>query len=55
MRLVTSGLSNKQVARELARSEGTVKIHLHNVYRKLNLGSRTALTAYALGRAVNGD
>lgn len=50
MRLVTSGLSNKQVARQLALSEGTVKIHLHNVYRKLNLGSRTALTAYALGR-----
>jgi len=55
MRLVTSGLSNKQVARELAVSEGTVKIHLHNVYRKLNLGSRTALTAYALGRGTNGD
>ena len=55
MRLVTSGLSNKQVARELALSEGTVKIHLHNVYRKLNLGSRTALTAYALGRTLNGD
>jgi DNA-binding NarL/FixJ family response regulator len=50
MRLVTSGLSNKQVARELALSEGTVKIHLHNVYRKLNLASRTALAAYALGR-----
>jgi DNA-binding NarL/FixJ family response regulator len=49
MRLVTSGLSNKQVARQLALSEGTVKIHLHNVYRKLNLGSRNALTAYALG------
>jgi DNA-binding NarL/FixJ family response regulator len=49
MQLVTSGLSNKQVARQLALSEGTVKIHLHNVYRKLNLGSRTALTAYALG------
>jgi DNA-binding NarL/FixJ family response regulator len=52
MRLVTSGLSNKQVARELALSEGTVKIHLHNVYRKLNLSSRTALTAYALGRGM---
>lgn len=49
MRLVTSGLSNKQIARQLALSEGTVKIHLHNVYRKLDLGSRTALTAYALG------
>ena len=55
MRLVTSGLSNKQVARQLALSEGTVKIHLHNVYRKLNLGSRTALTAYALGRVTNSE
>jgi DNA-binding NarL/FixJ family response regulator len=55
MRLVTSGLSNKQVARQLALSEGTVKIHLHNVYRKLNLGSRTALTAYALGRTTNSE
>jgi DNA-binding NarL/FixJ family response regulator len=55
MRLVTSGLSNKQVARQLALSEGTVKIHLHNVYRKLNLGSRTALTAYALGRVANSE
>jgi DNA-binding NarL/FixJ family response regulator len=55
MRLVTSGLSNKQVARQLALSEGTVKIHLHNVYRKLNLGSRTALTAYALGRVGNSE
>jgi DNA-binding NarL/FixJ family response regulator len=55
MRLVTSGLSNKQVARQLALSEGTVKIHLHNVYRKLNLGSRTALTAYALGRTANSE
>jgi DNA-binding NarL/FixJ family response regulator len=50
MRLVTAGLSNKQVARQLALSEGTVKIHLHNVYRKLNLPSRTALAAYALGQ-----
>jgi two-component system nitrate/nitrite response regulator NarL len=50
IRLVSAGLSNKQVARELTLSEGTVKIHLHNVYRKLSLSSRTALTAYALGK-----
>ena len=55
MRLVTAGLSNKQVARQLALSEGTVKIHLHNVYRKLNLGSRTALTVYALGRVGSSE
>jgi DNA-binding NarL/FixJ family response regulator len=50
MRLVASGLSNKHIARRLDLSEGTVKIHLHNVYRKLNLSSRTALTAYAFAR-----
>ena len=32
--LVTHGLSNKKVARELGLREGTVKIHLHNIYRK---------------------
>jgi DNA-binding NarL/FixJ family response regulator len=50
MRLVTIGLANKQIARRLDLSEGTVKVHLHNVYRKLNLNSRTALAAYALAR-----
>jgi two-component system nitrate/nitrite response regulator NarL len=50
MQLVASGLSDKHIARQLALSEGTVKIHLHNVYRKLGLSSRTALTAYVLGR-----
>jgi DNA-binding NarL/FixJ family response regulator len=48
MPLVASGLSNKQIARRLALSEGTVKIHLHNVFRKLNVTSRTGLAAYGL-------
>ena len=33
--LVAQGLSNKHIARALAISEGTVKIHLHNMYEKL--------------------
>ena len=41
--LVRSGLSNKQIARELDISEGTVKAHLHNIYDKLGIVSRYAL------------
>ena len=35
--LVADGLSNKQVAERLAIAEGTVKIHLHNIYRKIGM------------------
>jgi two-component system nitrate/nitrite response regulator NarL len=41
--LVSSGLRNKQIARELDLSEGTVKMHLHHIYRKLRIGGRTQL------------
>ncbi|WP_137389343.1 LuxR C-terminal-related transcriptional regulator [Rhodoligotrophos defluvii] len=47
VRLLSQGLSNKNIARKLELSEGTVKIHLHNVYRKLNVDSRTALVSIA--------
>lgn len=38
--LVTRGLSNKDVARELGVSEGTVKIHVHNIFQKLGAKNR---------------
>jgi two-component system nitrate/nitrite response regulator NarL len=41
--LVSRGLHNKQIARELHLSEGTVKMHLHHIYEKLRLSSRTQL------------
>ena len=41
--LVSQGLHNKQIARELHLSEGTVKVHLHHIYEKLQLNGRTAL------------
>jgi len=43
VRLVSSGLSNKTVAQRLGVREGTVKIHLHNVYKKLRIQNRVAL------------
>jgi DNA-binding NarL/FixJ family response regulator len=41
--LVARGWSNKQVARELGLSTGTVKIHLHSVFRKLGAKRRYGL------------
>jgi two-component system, NarL family, nitrate/nitrite response regulator NarL len=41
--LVAQGLPNKAVARRLGIGEGTVKIHLHNIYRKLGIENRWQL------------
>ncbi len=42
-RLVAAGQRNRVIAGELGISEGTVKMHLHNVYAKMGLESRTQL------------
>jgi DNA-binding NarL/FixJ family response regulator len=39
------GLSNKEIARRLDLSEGTIKAHLHAVFRKTGVRSRFALFA----------
>jgi len=44
---LAEGLSNKDVGRRLNLSEGTVKVHLHNLYGKLGVKNRTALTVLA--------
>jgi len=46
--MVAEGLSNKEIGRRLNLSEGTVKIHLHNIYKKIGVNNRTALTAAAI-------
>ena len=48
MRWVSEGLTNKEVAGRLGLSEGTIKIHLHNIYEKVGVPNRTALTALAI-------
>ena len=45
--MVAEGLSNKDVGRRLNLSEGTVKVHMHNIFTKLGIGNRTALVAIA--------
>ena len=44
---LAEGLSNKGVGRRLNISEGTVKVHLHNIYQKLGVKNRTALIVRA--------
>ena len=46
--LVSAGMSNKEIAQRIEVSAGTVKIHLSNIFQKLNLSNRTSLAALAL-------
>ena len=46
--LVARGDTNKEIADTLVIAENTVKVHLRNIYGKLNLRNRQELTAYAL-------
>jgi two-component system nitrate/nitrite response regulator NarL len=48
MRLVSEGLSNKAIARRLNISDGTIKVHLHHIYQKLEINNRTVLAALAI-------
>jgi DNA-binding NarL/FixJ family response regulator len=47
-RLVAQGLSNAEVADRLFISSRTVATHLHPIYRRLGLRSRSALIQYVL-------
>ncbi|MBR0706659.1 response regulator transcription factor [Bradyrhizobium liaoningense] len=58
MRLVCEGLSNKEIGRRLGVSVGTIKVHLHNIFQKLEISNRTELAAIAIAqddRASGGE
>lgn len=44
--LVARGLRNKVIARDLQLCEGTVKVHVHNIFQKLGINSRMVLAAH---------
>jgi DNA-binding CsgD family transcriptional regulator len=47
VRLVATGMTNRAIAAALAISEKTVARHVSNVFVKLDVSSRSAVTAYA--------
>ena len=46
------GLSNKEAARAIGRTDETVKIHLKNVFTKLGVADRTEAVTVALTRGL---
>jgi DNA-binding NarL/FixJ family response regulator len=53
LKLIVSGKSNKEIARDLGLGEGTVKIHAAALFRNLGVNSRTA--AAAMGARLLSD
>ena len=48
LRFIARGQSNKEIARALELAESTVKIHVQNMLRKLNLSSRVQAAVFAV-------
>jgi DNA-binding NarL/FixJ family response regulator len=55
LKLVTKGLSNSEIARELNIAENTVKQHAHAAYRALGVSSRTAAIVALAKMGIRND
>ncbi|MDQ3928194.1 MAG: tetratricopeptide repeat protein, partial [Chloroflexota bacterium] len=52
LKLIAEGLSDLEVASRLHLSRHTVNAHLHSIYGKLNVNSRSAATRYAIEQGL---
>lgn len=49
---LANGLSNKLIARELDIAEGTVKVHIKNLLKKLKFRSRLEAAVWAIDEGI---
>jgi DNA-binding NarL/FixJ family response regulator len=52
LRLVATGQTNREIAAHLVISEKTVARHVANIFTKIDVGSRSAATAFAYANGV---
>jgi DNA-binding CsgD family transcriptional regulator len=53
LKCLCEGLSTKEIIERLGVAEGTIKVHLNNMYKKLNVHSRHQLVALVLNGKVS--
>jgi DNA-binding NarL/FixJ family response regulator len=53
VRMVAQGLRNRAIAERLSISEGTVKVHLHNIYEKFGVDGRLELLLAAQQKGLS--
>ncbi len=54
LNLMSAGLTNKEIAVQLGVTAGTVKVHTHNIFSKLNVNRRTKAIAEAVRKNLLG-
>jgi DNA-binding CsgD family transcriptional regulator len=52
LQMVVAGVRTREAAHRLCVSEGTLKVHLHHIYQKLNVVGRDGLLAFARDKGL---